>query len=94
MALLFLRPEQTTQRQYGTLLALQTELVDNVLKPGKTGAEVYSEAVEFMKKKDAKLAESMPKTLGFAVSCLSRFFEVWFSTFVFSKFVSNRQVDL
>ena len=86
---------QNTQRQYATLLALQNELVDNVLRPGKTGAEVYEAAVDFVKKKDAKLAESLPKNLGFAVSTLSIFtqradeFRLTLSLSMFPNFASD-----
>ncbi|KAL9931226.1 hypothetical protein V8E36_009903 [Tilletia maclaganii] len=57
---------KTQARNLGILLELQNEITQKLLRPGRTGRDVYEGAVKFLESKDRSLVPKLTKTLGYA----------------------------
>ncbi|PWY99374.1 putative SPT16-general chromatin factor [Testicularia cyperi] len=60
-------PHRSQQKTYAFLHELQTELAEKHLRPGVACKDIYTKALEIVRAKDEKLAQSFVKNVGFAI---------------------------
>ncbi|KDN52765.1 putative SPT16-general chromatin factor [Tilletiaria anomala UBC 951] len=60
-------PHKKQSAAYALLLEVQQEVAEKILRTGTTGRDVYNGALDFVRKRDAKLADSFVKSIGFAI---------------------------
>ncbi len=60
-------PHKRQSAAYALLLEAQHEVCENILRAGVTCKEVYARTLDFIRSKDAKLADKFVKTMGFAI---------------------------
>ena len=60
-------PHKKQSAAYALLLEAQLHVIEDILRSGVTCREVYTQTLDFIRKRDAKLAEAFVKSMGFAI---------------------------